>query len=764
MPPNDPPAGRLSGSNAALLCACALTFVFLLLGLFGPIRPSPLPVSAFAPLDPAAPAISGSGFAPNGVYPTTRPPAIRGALPLFGSWLQSDASTGRAATSWYPAAPAFDIFVAGYPDHPGNALYAEVDTGAAAPARVPILFYDTPGELWRLTHVSLDALSGATRFRIVAADGSTSLGGWLGFSAPFAIHRDTPDLLRQMFLVFLTAVAAPLLLLAPGLLLRQKRPLPWIWIPFIGLLALALVGLAAWVAPSLKPTWIAKGALAPLLLYAAWRFWRLPLSRYTDRLERRSLLIVALLIAVATAKATYSIGLAGELFRGTISRTLEVGGVSDSRLSFHVIQLIAYRQKPFGDFGRNLYRSYGVWNFSHRGALASLAAAPILLAGPVKVQPLMPSRNWTVFDPEGFAAYRILMISLAACSLLSVFGLARSLLPDRWAFLAFLVAASAPFTVHEIYFTWPKLEDAAFVLLAAWLVLRGRYFAAGCAAGLGYLCHPSALLAVPSLAGIAILLPGAPVRLPAKLSLWAKRLAAMAAGLVVWLVVWWLVNRRHFSQAEFLRYIPNSDGLPSLSFAHWLKDRFDLACNTLIPLWVFLFHSRRPGLNAVDAPSPAIVHFNFQYWDALPFGAGLLYFFGLLRQFFLSWSRARPALLLVFVVPLLIYTVYWGGDNTGMLRTGLHPWFLGLMVASVVVWRRFQARSQRFAKFARWALLARALGLLFILFGAPILSQHAIVQSRFALSDISCLAVMLAGALALCAYTFRWAEQISETP
>jgi hypothetical protein len=760
MPPNAPAVARSSRSNILLLGACAAAFVFLICGLFGPLRRPPLPVTALAPLDSASPSLSGSGFAENSVYPTTPHPALRGSLPLFGSWLQTDASTGRVETPWYPTAPSFNIFVAGYPNHPGNALYAEVSTGAPPYRIVPILFYDTPGESWRLTSVSLDQIPHAVKFRIVAIDGSTIGGGWLGFSPPFDIGTDTLYLLRQVFFVFLTAVAAPLFLLAPGLLLRQKRPLAWIWIPFTGLLVLALIGLLAWIAPhSLKPTWIAKAALWALLLYAAYRFRRVPLPLYTDRLERRSLLIVALLIAIGTAKATYSLGPAGELFRGTMSRTLEVGGVSDSRLSFHVIQLIAFQQKPFSDLGKTLYRSYGGWNFSHRGALVSLAAAPILLAGPEKISAAMPAGNWTVFDPEGYAAYRIVMIAIAACCLLSAFGLARSFLPGDWAFLAFLVTVSAPFTVHEVYFTWPKLEDAAFVLLAAFFVLRRRCFLAGFAAGLGYVCHPSALLAVPSLAGMAVLLPSAAPSFATKVFLWSKRLAAMAAGLLIWLAFWWLVNRRHYSQGQFLLYIRGADG-PFLSLAHWLKDRFDLFCNTMIPLWVFLFHSGRPGLNAVDAPSPAIVHFNFQYWDALPFGAGLVYFFGLLRQFYVSWLRARAWLLLVFVFPLLIYTCYWGGDNTGMLRTGLHPWFLGLMIASVVVWFKFQSHARRFWIFANWALLLRAAGLLFILLVPPIAAHHALVERRFALSDIACVLVMLTAAAALCIYIFRFAETL----
>ncbi len=392
-----------------------------------------------------------------------------------------------------------------------------------------------------------------------------------------------------------------------------------------------------------------------------------------------------------------------------------------------------------------------------------MAVAPIVLASPVKVLPEMPNQTWTIYDPDGYAAYRIAMIAAAACILLSVFGLASVFLPGDWAFLAFLVTVSAPFVVHEIYFIWPKLEAAAFILLAVYLIFRRRYFLAGFTAGLGYLCHPSALLAVPSLAGLAILqqpsISGSASSAFRKISVWAGRLITMLAGVAVWLFIWFLINRKHYSQGQFLSYFLAADG-PAINFGHWLKDRFDSFCNTVIPLNVFLFHSDRSGLNSVYGPSPPIIHFNFQYWDTIPFGAGLAYFFCLARQFYIACWKARAHLLLVFVIPFLFYTIYWGGDNTGMLRTGLHPWFLLLMIASVVVWFKFQSTSQRFWHFASWALLSRVMGLLFILLVPPIVAHHALYENRFAASDMLCVLVMLAGAIWLSVYTFLWSERL----
>ncbi|MBV9611309.1 MAG: hypothetical protein JO091_02505 [Acidobacteriaceae bacterium] len=610
----------------------------------------------------------------------------------------------------------------------------------------------------------------AAKFRLVAVDNTTALGGWLGFSQPLSAEPDNAYLCKQLFVVMLTAVAATFFFLAPGLVLRQHlvasgRQLAFIWIPVPGLLVVGLFGLVVWIGPhAVRPIFISRVTLTATFVYLAYRLLRVRLSLYTNSVERRVLLVVILLVSIGAAKVSYSLGPAGELFRGTISRTLEVGGVSDTRLSYHVLQLIAFREKPFGDVAKALYSSYGGWNFSHRGVLPSLDAAPIVLASPVRIPATMPDQHWTVFDPQGYAAYRITMVVIAACSLITVFGLAELFLPDRWALLAFLITVSAPFTIHEIYFIWPKLEAAGFVLVGAYLVFERRFFLAGLAGGLGYLCHPSALLAMPILFGLVVLLP-----LPEpsvgtsfqRIYTWGLRALALLAGLTVWLLLWRAVNGRHFAQGQFLSYFQGADG-PFISMAHWLKDRFDSLCNTVVPLNSFLFHPDRPGLNSVEGPSPPVVHLNFQYWDGVPFGVGIVFFFCLLRILIQAYRKARAWLFLIVILPLLFYTVYWGGDNTGMLRTGLQGWFLALMIFSVAIWFRFLACSQRFWKLCSWALLFRVVEIVFILLVPAMATQHLVYEPRFALSDIACIFVMLTATIALCGYTFRWSEALRQ--
>ena len=49
-----------------------------------------------------------------------------------------------------------------------------------------------------------------------------------------------------------------------------------------------------------------------------------------------------LIVGFGVAKANISVGPPGELDSGTVSRSLEVGAHSDSRISYHVVQLVAH--------------------------------------------------------------------------------------------------------------------------------------------------------------------------------------------------------------------------------------------------------------------------------------------------------------------------------------------------------------------------------------------------------------------------------------
>ncbi len=718
--------------------------------------------------------LTGTGFASEAVYPTIPKPAVNGSLRFYGSYLGTDASTGSVYTQWYRPAPEIYIWVCGYPNRAGNRLTAEVETQGGDVVQIPVSPGQDPAEFWSPKRISLASIKSPRRLRIVATDGSISPAGWEGFSQPFVTpHGLGLSDLAEILLVISCTIASFVIFLSPGFIVRQaleqhlNRHLSFVWIPFPGILLLALIAISAWIGPSqLSPRVICKLALWLLIAYVIYRFKRTPLSTCISPIEQRVLLFAIVLASISVAKATYSLGPPGELFGDTISRTLEVGRRSDSRLPYHIIQLIAWRGTPFGPLASNLYMSYGVWNFSHRGALTSLAEGPIVLAAPVRVPATMPDQPWTVFDPEGFSAFRISAIVLACCGLLAVFGLSRLFLNDDWALLAFLVTVTAPFVLHEVYFTWPKLEAAAFTLLAAYLVMQRREFMAGLALGFGYLCHPSALLMGPALAALVFLKAASADRRARNAAKnffpWVVRNLALIGGLAIGIILWRLVNGRHFEQGMFLSYLVRADGGPR-TLAYWGQHRLDAIWKTLVPLHTFVYHRNDQDATSVYGLTGAPVLFCLQFWTGVPFGAGIAYFFCLLRLLVLESKSARLWLLLLFCIPFAIFVIFWGVGNTGLLREGLHAWFIGLMIFSVCLLNKMGGGRQLFWKILNWTLLARCVDILLMLLFPTIQSQPTLIQGRFAISDTLSLMTMIAGTFWLCWATFRQAEALRKS-
>src|SRR5205085_7354922 len=106
-------------------------------------------------------------------------------------------------------------------------------------------------------------------------------------------------------------------------------------------------------------------------------------------------------------------------------------------------------------------------DFSARGPLAGLASAPsVLLAGgqpPIGLEP----HQWLPFDPEGFMAYRLAMMTFACTAFLSLWTLIRRLAGPRSARLGLMLAATTTFVVNEVWFPWLKLLASSLEFLAA---------------------------------------------------------------------------------------------------------------------------------------------------------------------------------------------------------------------------------------------------------------------------------------------------------
>jgi hypothetical protein len=327
---------------------------------------------------------------------------------------------------------------------------------------------------------------GAEALRIRGIDATTVWGGWLGFSEPFARSRSQTLGWRMVAKTLCTVVLALVLVIGPGLVWRRWRK--------SGLMSLLWVG-PTWLVIGGSTCWALGGVMMPAtvafiwttgtLLGVGWYAYRERLWETCTLLEKRVLLLVALCVLGATAKAAFSGGPRGELYGGTISRTLEVGARSDSRISFHGVQLIAHHLTPYEPEGA---KYFAPWLFSSRGPLAGLAAAPIVLATSGRPPLVMPDQPWAPFDPQGFAAYRIVLITLASLALVAVTAMLVRISDERRAWLGAALFALTPFFWHEAYFTWPKLVAAAWVVGAFYALVERQSGRAGLLLGGAYLC------------------------------------------------------------------------------------------------------------------------------------------------------------------------------------------------------------------------------------------------------------------------------------
>jgi hypothetical protein len=273
------------------------------------------------------------------------------------------------------------------------------------------------------------------------------------------------------------------------------------------------------------------------------------------------------------------------------------------------------------------------------------------------------------------------MIALAAVASWAVYGVAFELVGGGWALLAASIALFAPFFVHELYFTWPKLAAAAGVLVSFLLVRRSRALAAGVFLGVAYLFHPSAILAAPFLAACVLADRSSAWQRPG--FRWA---AAYAAGLLVVVLAWQSVRLlspvKQLGQEGFLDYFRLADNRLATPDT-WLRTRWDNLTNTFVPFRLLFTDQTHESINSYYGPSDGWVHFGFLYWNTLPFALGLGAFFVLAPALALGIWR-RPAAAGVFVLgPAALLVVYWGCACTGLMRHTGHWFFFSTILFSV---------------------------------------------------------------------------------
>ncbi|MGH8986447.1 MAG: hypothetical protein ACRDY6_21620 [Acidimicrobiia bacterium] len=574
----------------------------------------------------------------------------------------------------------------------------------------------------------------------------------------------------------LTVAAALCLVLGPGVALRAVLPTgtrlrnpAFLWVP--GFVLLVMVGLAAWgLAAFVEPATVSTILLLPVPLWVLWTLKVRELDVLLRPAELATCAFLLLMLLVGVGRATWSQDPDGTLYAGQVSRTLEAGDRPDSRIQYHVVQLVAHGTSPDSERAESYFAPY---TFFDRGPIAGLAAAPIVLTSGADPPLTLPDQSWAPFDPQGFAAYRIVQMLLGCTVALSVLGLLGRFLSERASVAGIALVALSPFVVHEVYFTWPKLLAASLGLVALVALLQLRPWLCGLLLGVGYLAHPGLLLAVPGIVATwAVLLWWGPGRLcdggdryPAghPAARLARDVLRLSVGLAVVLVAWRLVAAGR-TNAEFGAYLFESDGVRPVGFGTWLEGRLQSLGNLLVPLRVFLFDRDSRSVNSFFGPSPGIVQFSFSYFVTVPFAVGIAYFpvfvAGLYRT-----GRRSPALLLAAVgAPFLGFVIYWGSSVAGGLREGLHFVLLVALLAAFLghsTVHGLSAQSSAWAAVVRACVSVRAVEVLFMLLVPTVLTTGLLGNREFLLTDLAALAAMIGGTAGLTVLTWRTFGKLS---
>lgn len=619
-------------------------------------------------------------------YQTIAEVALPTGIKRASSWQGTDAFQGKAESAWFSVTRSVvHVGVAGYPQHAGCSVVAEFRSldGKITRLTCPL---SNPKEQWRVWEI--DRPPDALAVRMIVEDRASDYTGWVAVTHPFRAWPSILPIVFQHLQLYTTVALALVLIWGPGLVWYPRTAAPEIRALFLvgnGPLVLAMLGAVVWclggkIAPGVSGFVGAAVLWLTIGIGAKRRGFQFEVSPTMFS----ALALSALVVVAVTAKSTYSVGPAGELYRGTISRNYTVGDRMDSRFPFFIVQAVARHSGPAAPETEQYFRP---WTFFSRGPLAGLAAVPIVMGTGGRPPVERPEQPWQPFDPQGFAAYRVTLMTLASGVVVAFCGLLLLFVPPSWALTGAGLLALSPFGVHEIMFTWPKWAATAWLIAAFSLAHTRRPFAAGLTLGVGFLFHPLVMLWTPWIGLWAV---GRTKRTFPEIARAGLRFGSGAALLVIpWMLAGVVAPHQPEAvlagQGGFLRYWLLADRQIA-TWATWCHTRWLNLANTFVPLHVYLsadsFHHARAG--SAYEPSGRLVKFAAVWWNTLPFGLGLGLWALSVAAIARAWQALRAAVVLFIIGPALLVTANWGWDPLGLMRECGHPLFVAVIAITCV--------------------------------------------------------------------------------
>jgi len=159
-------------------------------------------------------------------------------------------------------------------------------------------------------------------------------------------------------------------------------------------------------------------------------------------------------------------------------------------------------------------------------------------------------------------------------------------------------------------------------------------------------------------------------------------------------------NKSFPGNANFFRYfIEAGGGTLASSFSEWWDSRVVSFMNTLIPMHLSSFYHNHPWFHGVQ-PTPRVVRNAFSFFNTLPFGVGIFYYFIMLYQLILIAIKKPFLFTGLILLQFLLFWVYWGSNILGLLPEGMHTWVVCIFL--LIVCAIFSEKNIYKEKIPKW--------------------------------------------------------------